>query len=172
MLAAVVASAARMIHQFPLAFDAATQARFDSLQAPLLTDERLRTPPSPRRRWVTAIARGALTTFVALGILANAFEAAVLFVASTVLYLALAGVVRIPLGAWPRIAGRVPILVRLVVGVVVVRVVATWILTHASSLGGPSDLFRPFVVGTLFTLAVLYLLVAPSGQPTRAAAVP
>ena len=172
VLAAVVASAVRMIHQFPLAFDPAIQSRFDRLQAPLLSDDRLRVPPSPRRRWASAIARGAFTTLVAVGIFANAVEAVVMFVASTLLYLALAGVVHIPLGGWARLVGRVPILIRLVVGVVVIRGVATLVLNHAAALGGPSDLFRPFVLGTLFTLVVLYLLAAPGRQPTPAKASP
>ncbi len=95
-----------------------------------------------------------------------------MFVASTLLYLALAGVVHIPLGGWARLVGRVPILIRLVVGVVVIRGVATLVLNHAAALGGPSDLFRPFVLGTLFTLVVLYLLAAPGRQPTPAKASP
>jgi hypothetical protein len=168
VLAAVVAAAIRIMHQFPLAFDAPTQQRFDTLQAPLLREGRLRLPPSRRRRWITAIARGGFTTLVSLGILGNAIEAVILFVASTLLYLALADVVHIPLGGWARVAARVPVVIRLIVGVIFVRVVATLVLNHAAALGGPSDLFRPFVLGTLITLVVLYLLAAPRQPGDRA----
>lgn len=159
---AVASSVARMLHQFPLAFDAKAQAWFDTVQAPLQRRPFLAKPPSMPRKCVRALVRGGFTTFLAVGIFADLFEAVVLFATTTVLYLALAGIVPIPLGSWPRLACRIPVVLRLIGGVLAVRAGAAWLLHNPVTLGGPKDLFRPFVVATLFSLVVVYLLAAPS----------
>lgn len=159
---AVASSVVRMLHQFPLAFDGKAQDWFDTIQAPLRRRPFLSKPPSWPRKWVRALVRGVFTTFLAVGIFADGFEALVLFATTTVLYLALAGIVRIPLGPWPRLASRIPVVLRLIGGVLIVRAGAAWLLRNPVTLGGPKDIFRPFVVATLFSLVVVYLLAAPS----------
>src|SRR5262249_28984570 len=54
MAAAVLASVIRMLHQFPLALRRDVQARFDSIQAPVIQVARRSTPPGPARLWVRA----------------------------------------------------------------------------------------------------------------------
>lgn len=76
-----------------------------------------------------------------------------------------AGLVTVPLGRWPDIADRIPLLLRLAVGFLVIRWLAQAVVAPRY-LG--ADSFRPILVSTVLALIVLYLLNPRSPAPTDA----
>jgi Peptidase C39 family len=163
---AVLVSALRMARQVSLASQEKVQEDLDRIQRPVLYVARHTSPPGSARRWLRAFGAGLVTTLLACGILANIAEAVFVFVGAVLLSAARSGVVRIPLGQWPGLVERLPLVVRLAVGWIVIQWLAAQLLTRALVTGGPQDLFRPFVVTMLVALVIVYL-VAPAVDQTR-----
>jgi hypothetical protein len=164
VVAAMAASIARMVHQFPLALEGDVQARFDAIQEPVLSTARSAKPPGAARLWLRAVAGSVTIVLVSCGILANAAEALVVLGAAVALYAARSGLVRIPLGGWPDLVQRVPLALRLLAAWIVIQWLAGQLLGNPLVTGGANDLFRPFVVTTLLALVIVYLLAPYAGQ--------
>jgi hypothetical protein len=110
-----------------------------------------------------------MTTLLASGILANIPEAVVLLGGTFAVYVARTGLVTIPLGRWPDLIGRVPMVVRLIGGWIAVQALAEQLIYAPAVTAGPEDLFRPFVVTTVLGLVVMYLLAPYAGRRAQAA---
>ena len=108
-----------------------------------------------------------MTAALACGILANWLEVLIIAGGTFALYAARAGLLPVPLGRWPALVGRVPMIVRLLGAWIAVQWLAGQLLVNPLVTAGAEDLFRPFVVTTVLGLVIVYLL-APYTGPARA----
>jgi hypothetical protein len=167
--AAVVASLVRMMHQLALASRKDVQARFDVLQAPVISVARLATPPSRARLWVRSASAAVMTALLACGILANVAEVLIILGGTFALYAARAGLVTVPLGRWPELVTRVPMVLRLLAAWIAIQWLASQLLVNSLVTAGQEDLFRPFVVTTVLGLSIAYLVAPHAAQRTEPA---
>jgi hypothetical protein len=162
--AAVVASLVRMLHQLALASRKDVQTRFDAIQAPVIEAARLATPPSRARLWIRSASAAVMTALLACGILANVAEVLIILGGTFALYAARAGLVTVPLGEWPELVTKVPMVVRLLAAWIAIQWLAGQLLVNPLVTAGQEDLFRPFVVTTVLGLVIAYLVAPHAAQ--------
>ena len=161
VVAAVIASLARMTLQRATVVSPRSTARLNAWEANLAWAAAAR--PSPPLRPPAAVqvaATAAWSTLLLAGVLEGWAEAALLAGLLLVLQAARARLIPVPLGAWPQVAYRVPHLIRLVAGTAVTVLLARMVLP-----GGLGESFRPLLHLLMAGLIVAFLF--SPGLPTR-----
>ncbi len=110
----------------------------------------------------TALIVAAVTTFVLAGMIASWWVAALFFAEFLLLRLLTSDVIRLPIEPWRRLLGRVPLLFRLAIALIVVQALAAVVLDEQAQTFTPMALY---VAGALAVFVVLM-----PGQPRRAGA--
>ncbi len=164
LIVAVVASIARMGLQGLTAFRNELGSQLDRL------DEQL-TSAMPVAPFATRLPHSlsipllaAAGTLFLAGMIQRWWEAGLLFAVLCLIRGARLGLVRLPLGRWPEVAARIPLLFRLLITLLLVRLVAVPFLESEWQSGST---FRPFVIVTVFAMVVFYLLSPRIAEPVR-----
>ena len=157
-LAALPASVGRLVLQVRTAIHVRLRTRPDAVErhvqaaAPVLPyTQRL-----PRR--IRAVGHTVWSTLLLAGMFQSWPAALLLGTVILLLQLARAGVVSVPLGAWPRVAARLPLMLRLIAGSIIVFLLSRLVVGQAQLR---SESFAPFVLLTGIALIVLFLLTPP-----------
>ena len=160
---AVAASLGRMVWQGRTASHSESGARMDLLQRHLASA----TPVTPLTQrlspWGGVVVQALWAALLLSGMMTSWFDAVLLGGLILLLQAARIGLVPVPLGPWPAIVGRVPLVLRLLVGLVIVFFLSRPVLQDQL---GTTESFRPFVILTCAALLVFYLL-APGSPRLR-----
>jgi hypothetical protein len=166
VVAAALASLARMVLQGRTVFRSEPGAQVYALQTQItsaapVTPATQRLPP-----WARVSAHTLWSTVLLSGMFKSWLDALLLGALIWVIQAARAGIVSVPLGPWPALVERVPLLFRLVLGFVILYLSSEAILPQQIR---PTDSFRLFVVLTGVGMVILYLLApgVPAAQPRK-----
>lgn len=164
VVVAVGASLARMVLQGQTAMQPSISARMDALEQRLASARPLvslgqRVPAS-----LSVVVQAAWATLILSGMLDTWLDGLILGVLILFVQAARTGIIKIPLGPWPALVERIPLLARLVAGMLVVGVVSSTVL-HGRTLSTES--FRPVTLLTALSLVILYLLAPGAPQSRR-----
>jgi hypothetical protein len=145
--------------------------RAAALQTALRANVLKQRPPLPV--WASVVLKTIFTTFLLAGVLETWVDA-LLFAIVLALMLLGRAYLTTRVGFWVRLVARIPLLIRLVVGVLVNFFLTTWIVT--AMWNNSSGTFRPIIISVALSLLVFFLLMpdlsvqAPrSGTRTQAA---
>ncbi|MEF3304120.1 hypothetical protein [Paenibacillus sp. GYB003] len=165
---AVLASVIRMNMQGMTASRPELGSRLDAVQERLAAAPPV-SPVSIRRYpWARSAMRAIGTTLMLSGIYSRWLDGVFMGVFLLLLQAARDGTIRVPLGKWPDIAGKIPLLLRLASGMLIIYLTSGAIL-ELFEKNRTID-FRPLLLQTAFALLVLYALnpraasAAPSGK--------
>jgi hypothetical protein len=152
---AVGTSFLRMVLQGLAAFRPELESRVDVHRRTLASYSEHRSVGRVLPPWIRAVCAAAWTTLLLAGMLQSWLEAAALGGLITVLVAAHRRLIPVPLGPWPRIIERVPLLFRLAVGILIAHYGGQSVIAaqmHAT------DSFRPIVLITGLGLLIFFLL--------------
>lgn len=152
---AVLASAARISLQglttFRPPFSARLEASEEALRsAPPVAPARPRVPPL-----VKTAAHALWTTLILAGMIEHWLDGLLLLAFIFFLQAARARLLPVPLGGWPAMVERVPMLLRMFIGVVLVYLVSTPVFRWQ---WGTTNSLRPVLILTALALFIFYLL--------------
>ncbi len=161
--AVAIASLVRMFAQAVVAARTDNEARVNVWQKKLLS-----VPPvtsfvqEKLPAWAVSVLKIMSTLFLLSGVFQSWTEVVGIGVVIALIYAAQDGLIPVPLGKWRQIVYRVPLLVRLIGGGIIVYLVSGWVLAVQSS---PSQGFRPTVIAIGVSFLIMYLL--SPGVPFR-----
>jgi hypothetical protein len=154
IVVSTVASLARMTLLGWTVFQPASRARIDALEAQLAVATPVRTLASRAPAWGIAAARTLGGLLLLAGMLEHWLDAVLLGVLMAALHLARARLIPVPLGRWPVWVEAVPLLFRILLGLVAVSYLSSLVLGWQPR--GAS--FRPIVVLVGVSLVIFFLL--------------
>jgi hypothetical protein len=163
---AALASLIRMVLQGHMALRSELAARVDAIQTQItsavpVTPAAQRLPP-----WARVLAHTLWSTVLLSGLFESWLDALLLGALILFIQAARAGILPVPLGWWPALVERVPLLLRLVGGFVILYLFSQPILAQQMRV---THSFRVLVVLTGIGMVILYLLApgVPAAQPRR-----
>jgi hypothetical protein len=163
VLVAVLGSLSRMVLQGQTASQPELKARVDTIEQSLVSAP----PVVPLWQriplWGRVVAQALVVTLLLSGMMQSWLDALLLGGLILLIQAARSRLIAVPLGPWPRLVERVPLLLRLIGGFAVVFVLSIFVLRQQMMFG--DDSFRPIVILTCVALIIMYLL-AP-GLPTE-----
>ncbi|MCW5983134.1 MAG: hypothetical protein KIT09_33905 [Bryobacteraceae bacterium] len=163
ILCAVAASLIRSFLQARTASDEELSGRIRPIEEALVTPA---PPPALERIPLAAgiaIWAGSATLLFA-GVLESLWQAVALFLVLALVHALRRGAVPIPLEPWRRFVEKYPLLLRLVVGLLIVREIASWRLEAQWS----ANSFRPLLLVIVVSSVLFLLLYPPRGAAPRA----
>jgi hypothetical protein len=161
--AAVLGAAVRMAVQSSTAFHPHAAARLDRLE------DRFRSAPpvQPAAERIPAplqvAGRTALTLLLLAGMLQYWVDAVLLAALVALLHAARMRLVPVPLGRWPAVAERIPLLLRFALALVIVYLASRSVLAQEASR--ETATFRPIVLLVGFAMLVTFLLAPGPPRP-------
>lgn len=158
-LATAAVSVTRVIVEQRVALRGSVTRRVTALGAAMAAS--LARQPHPPRAWVIVLFQSLLTTFVVSGLLGTWIDAIVF---AAVMALVLSGRVysKSRMSAWSRLIGRVPLILRLTLGVLVSFMLSDRIVT---AMWNSSSSFRPVTISAAISLVVFFVLIPDLGRP-------
>ena len=165
--AALIGSVARIAIRWRGVPPAPAARRVDELEAGL-SARRPTAPPAVERipLALRVVARAGWATLILAGLYFDWFDALLMAAMLLAFTAARAGLLPVPLGDWPSLAHRVPILLRVALALAIIFVIGN----AANELIVSSETFRPLVVLVGVSLAVFLLVLPPAAPTVRPAA--
>jgi hypothetical protein len=154
--AALAASIARMLLQGAVVFHPERGRRVDWLRARLSSHTNDRPVLAVLDPWVGTALAATWSTLLLAGTFESWAEAIILGVLVLILQAAHRRLIPVPLGPWPRLLDRLPVILRVLAAVIVAHVVSRRVLEAA--LTSTSNSFRPVVMVVGIGLIVFFLL--------------
>lgn len=164
VVVALLVAGARLALQYRTAVTASLTARLDALEDTLRPARPIR-PLLDRLPLLRLLIAAATSLLLLAALLEGVAEAIVLGALLLAIGAARAGLLPVPLGRWPELADRIPLVVRLAIGFLIV----SWLTQAVVAPSFPATTsFRPILISTILALVVLYLLNprTPQAAPT------
>jgi len=162
IVAAVIASIVRMGLQWHVRLDGDRSRRMSDLQTRLRRHFGAARPPGRPRKLARVVFRAAAGTLLLSGIIPTWADAAVLAAVLLLGGLLQAGIIPVPLGRWPEIAQRIPLLFRVAAAVLFLRIFVQAFAERLVDL--KAETFRTFLVVCVLGVFV-FLLALPAPRP-------
>lgn len=158
LMVAVLASALRMCLQGMTASRPDLGARLDELQERLAVSASIAPLDQRLPSWLTALGGAVWSTLILAGLLQSWLDWLLLSGAILFVYGARSGWIPIRLGAWSALMQRIPVLLRLTAGMLLIRFLAGMLLPDMIR----QQSFRPMLLITILAIFMIYFLTPPA----------
>lgn len=165
VLVAMAASAGRMAWQLRTADRPELGAQIDLRVSRIQAAEPVRPFPDRLPPLVRIVLQAATATVMMSGLFLNWIEGLVVGVVVLGLLAVRLGLIRVPLGPWPRIARRIPLAARMLAGLLIVYIVARIVVPGGYTAESAST-FRPITI-TVVVAMIVFALLNPPPDPAR-----
>lgn len=161
---AIVIAAIRMLLQGMTAFRSEVGMPLDQLERELRELPPVKSLGDRLNPWFLAAAAALWSVLMISGVYKSWIDPVLIGALIFVLLAIRQQLIPVPLGVWPKLMDKIPLLIRLVFGFILIKIISSAILENAMH---STDTFRPLLLMTALSMLIIFLLTPqlPDVQP-------